>query len=146
MSTPRSKTATTQTSKEGKSTDEAMLIAILKSFDPADGKISMVDFADAMGYTNVKSACNAFNRLKTKHGLKVEKVTKPTTPKKRGNRRGRAAKQANEEDSASDGAADDAADDAADEADNADNADGDAAVDAVAESPKEETSDPEEAK
>ncbi|KAJ6028222.1 hypothetical protein N7540_003798 [Penicillium herquei] len=136
MSTPRGKTAPAQSLKEGKSTDETMLIAVLKSFDPADGKISMVDFANAMGYTNVKSACNAFNRLKTKHGLKVEKaatkITKPTTPtpKKRGNRRGRPAKDTTE-DSASDGAAD-KANDKADDADMADDA---------VEAPKEEGSD-----
>ncbi|KAJ5634146.1 hypothetical protein N7528_001988 [Penicillium herquei] len=110
MSTSRGKAASSPPAKEGKTNDEVMLIAILKSFDPADGKISMVEFANAMGYTNVKSACNAFNRLKTKHGLKVDKattkVTKPVTPKKRGNRRGRAAKEPVEEDSASGDAAD----------------------------------------
>ncbi|KAJ6093357.1 hypothetical protein N7486_008646 [Penicillium sp. IBT 16267x] len=84
---PSSKPATPKTPRDAEASDNRVLANVLKSFDPEVKKIDLNEFAALMGYTNVRSAGNTFNRLRKAHALKVEgfmtrskdsaKITKP---------------------------------------------------------------------
>ncbi|KAJ6011455.1 hypothetical protein N7451_002867 [Penicillium sp. IBT 35674x] len=67
-----SKPATPKTPRDADSSDNRILANVLRCFDPEAKKIDLQEFAALMGYTNVRSASNTFNRLRKAHGLKVE--------------------------------------------------------------------------
>ncbi|KAJ5644629.1 hypothetical protein N7507_010640 [Penicillium longicatenatum] len=84
--------STPKTPRDAEAADNKLLANVLKSFDPEAKKIDLNEFAAIMGYTNVRSAGNTFNRLRRAHALKVEgfmtraktsaKVTRPSNGSK----------------------------------------------------------------
>ncbi|KAJ5648531.1 hypothetical protein N7490_004903 [Penicillium lividum] len=67
-----SKPATPKLPRDEELQDAKALVNMLKSFDSQQKKVDLTEFAALMGYKNVRSAGNTYNRLRKTHGLKVE--------------------------------------------------------------------------